>query len=158
MLGLGVWAAANLIYNGAFAGNASGSNKYFYQMNMYWGGINFGLAALGYFGSKNQDGLSCAQSLKKQTAVEKTFLFNAGLDVAYITGGFYLKEKAKNQNDDADRNKGFGKSIILQGSALLLFDAVMYFVHQQHGKKLYGIADKFQIGITGAGIGCVIKL
>ena len=53
---------------------------------------------------------------------------------------------------------GFGRSIIVQGSALLIFDSIMYFVHQRHGKKLFALADKIQIGLTASGIGCTVAL
>jgi hypothetical protein len=158
MVVLGSWAAANIIYSGIAAGSAKGSDKYFHQMNLIWGGINLTLAALGNFGTKYNGGVSYVESLKKQIGVEKTFLLNAGLDVAYITGGFYLKERSKNNIDNKDRNRGYGNSIIMQGSALLLFDGIMYFIHQKHGQQLYQLADKVQIGMTMNGIGCVLKL
>ena len=158
MLVLGSWSAANLIYSGVSAGSAQGSDKYFHQMNMIWGGINITLAAIGYLGAKNQDGLGFAKSLQKQSSLEKTFLFNAGLDIAYIAGGFYLKEKAYNDLKNKDRFKGFGNSIILQGSALFLFDGIIYLLHQQHGKKLNKLSEKFQLTTTANGIGCIVKI
>ena len=158
MLVLGSWSAANLIFSGASAGSAEGSNKYFHQMNMIWGGINITLATIGYLSAKNQDGLSFAKSLRKQSSLEKTFLFNAGVDVAYIAGGFYLKEKAYNDLKNRDRYKGFGNSIVLQGSALFLFDGVMFLLHQQHGKKLNKLSEKFQLTTTAYGIGCIVKI
>ena len=158
MLVLGGWSAANLIYSGASAGAAEGSNKYFHQMNIIWGGINITLASIGYLSAKHKDGLSFANSLQKQSSLEKTFLFNAGLDVAYIAGGFYLKEKSYNDLKNKDRYKGYGNSIVLQGSALLLFDGVMYLLHQRHGKKLNTLSEKIQLTTTANGIGCVVKL
>ena len=158
MLVLGSWSAANLIFSGASAGSAEGSNKYFHQMNTIWGGINITLAAIGYLGAKNQDGLSFAKSLQKQSSLEKTFLFNTGLDIAYIAGGFYLKEKAYNDLKNKDRYKGFGNSIVLQGSALFLFDGIMYLLHQQHGKKINKFFEKFQLTTTPNGLGCIVKI
>ena len=158
MLVFGSWSAANLIYAGASVGSGEGSNKYFHQMNMIWGGINITLAIIGYLSDKNHDGLSFAKSLQKQTSLEKTFLFNAGLDIAYIAGGFYLKEKAYNDLKNADRYTGFGNSIVLQGSALFLFDGIMYLLHQQHGKKINKLSEKFQLTTTPNGIGCIVNI
>ena len=158
MLVLGSWSAANLIYSGASASLAEGSNKYFHQMNMIWGGINITLATIGYLSAKNQDGLGFAKSLQKQSNLEKTFLFNAGLDIAYVAGGFYLKEKSYNDLKNKDRYKGYGNSIVLQGSALFLFDGVIYLLHQRHGKKLNKLSEKIQLTTTANGIGCVVKL
>ncbi len=158
MIALGSWSAANLIYSGIATGQTTGTTKYFHQMNVMWGGINLGLAALGYIGTGKKDGMSLVQSLKKQAGIEKTYMLNAGLDVAYIASGFYLKEKAKNDLKNRDKFKGYGESIILQGAALLLLDGVIFTIHNRHGKKLYKMMDKMQVAATGNGIGILVKL
>jgi len=160
MIVLGGWSAANLIYSGIATGQTSGTTKYFHQMNVMWGGINLGLGVLGYLGLKNKDGLGLVQTLKQQSGIEKTYIFNAGLDVAYIASGFYLKERSKSRFkvENQQKLKGYGESIILQGSALLLLDAVMFTVHNSHGKKLYKMIDKVQVGATGNGISLLVKL
>ena len=157
MFVLSGWSAANLIYSGIATSQAHGTNLYFHQMNVMWGSINLGLAALGYLGLKNKDGMSLVQSLKQQAGIEKTYLLNLGLDVAYVTAGLYLKERSKSR-DNPQKLKGYGESIILQGAALFALDAVMFTAHNMHGKKLYKLIDKTQIGITGNGLGLVVKL
>ena len=154
---LGGWSAANLIYSGIATGQTHGTNLYFHQMNVMWGGINMGLAALGYLGVKNKNGLSLVQSLKQQVGLEKTYLLNAGLDIAYVATGLYLKERSKSRANP-QKLKGYGESIMLQGAALLLLDGVMFTVHNLHGKKLYKLVDKTQIGFTGNGISMLVKL
>jgi hypothetical protein len=151
------WGAANLIYSGASATSAKGSDKYFHQMNLIWGGVNLTLGTLGSFLAKNQDGLNYYESLKKQSTVEKIFLFNAGLDVAYVVGGFYIKEKSNNNVLSTEKNKGHGNSLILQGSALFFYDGILFLIHQSHGKQLYKLADKIQISSTVNGIGLLVK-
>ncbi len=84
-------------------------------------------------------------------------MFNTGLDVAYIAGGFYFREKANRNTDKYDRYKGYGKSIILQGFALFLFDGIMYIIHQNHGKKLYKLTYNIKMGATFNGLGCIVK-
>ncbi len=160
MIALGGWSAANLIYSGIATGQTTGTTRYFHQMNVMWGGINLGLAALSYIGLKNKDGLSLVQSLKQQAGIEKTYMFNAGLDVAYIASGLYLKERAKSnvKISNQQKLKGYGESIILQGAALLVLDAVMFTIHNRHGKKLYKMIDKVQVGATGNGVSMVVKL
>ena len=136
MVVLGSWAGANLITNGILLSNSSGSDKYFYQMNVYWNVVNGVLAGLGVFGAKKMQGnLSAFQSLEEQSSTEKTFLINTGLDVAYVMTGVYLLEKSKNSIDSQDMLKGYGQSVILQGGFLLLFDGIMYGVHRSHLKK-----------------------
>lgn len=158
MVVLGSWSAANLIYSGIATGQTTGTTRYFHQMNVMWGGINLGLAALGYIGTKNKDGLNIVQSLKQQAGIEKTYMLNLGLDVAYVAGGFYLKERAKNSTKNQQKFKGYGESIILQGAALFVLDGVLFAIHNSHGKKLYKMLDKVQFGGTGNGIGIVVKL
>ena len=158
MIVLGGWSAANIIYSSIATGQTSGTARYFHQMNVMWGGINLGLAALGYLGTRNIDGLTMSQSLKQQAGIEKTYMFNAGLDIAYIASGLYLKERSKNASKNPQKLKGYGESIILQGAALLLLDGVMFTIHNIHGKKLYKMIDKVQIGATGNGLSMLVKL
>ena len=155
---LGSWAAANMIYGGIATSGAQGSNKYFNQMNIMWGGVNLGLAVMGYLGAKRETGLSYERTLKKQVNLEKTFLFNAGLDLTYIASGLYLKERSKNVIKNSAKFKGYGESVIFQGGGLLLFDAIMYTLHTRHGKQLYKLAQKVQLTATPGGIGMLVKL
>ena len=102
--------------------------------------------------------LTLEHSLKKQARVEKLFLVNAGLDVAYIAGGLYMKERSKNSFDNRDKLKGYGESVIVQGAALLLFDGLMYALHTNNGKPLFDLASKVAIGAGPAGFGVSIGL
>ena len=158
MIVLSSWGAANLISGAIGMATANGTDKYFHEMNLMWGGINLGLGVLGYLGAKNKNGLGFSESLRKQMGVEKTYLFNAGLDLTYITAGFYLKERAKHTTKNPQRMKGYGNSLLLQGAGLLLTDCILYAIHNKHGKKLYKMADKMQVALTGNGIGVVVKL
>lgn len=152
------YSAANIIYGSIAAGQANGSNKYFHQMNAIWNGITLGITGIGYLTARKEGILSYTESLKKQHNVEKLFLFNAGLDVAYIAGGAYLKERSKTTTKNPLRLKGYGESVMLQGGVLLLFDGVMYAIHNRHGKSLQKMGEKIQLTTTGNGIGLVVKL
>jgi hypothetical protein len=131
MLTLGGWAIGNIGTAAFSLSSASGSNKHFHQMNLYWNTVNLAIAGFGYYGAYNSDQLTynLFSSLKEHYGMEKILLLNAGLDVAYITGGFYLTERAKNNQRKEDLLKGFGQSVVMQGGFLLLFDTAMYFVH-----------------------------
>ena len=151
---LGSWAGANLITNGILLANASGSDKYFYQMNVYWNVVNGALAGLGVLqAKKTQADLSPFQTLEEQSSTEKTFLVNTGLDVAYLMTGVYLLEKSKNSTDSQEKLKGYGQSVILQGGFLLLFDGIMYGVHRSHLKKGKAIFEN--LTFTGNSLGFV---
>jgi hypothetical protein len=66
-----------------------------------------------------------------QTDLDKVLLFNAGLDLAYIAGGFWLVERSKNADKRPERLKGYGQSVILQGAFLFAFDIAFYALHQK---------------------------
>ena len=155
---LGAYSAANVIYGSIASSQTTGSNKYFHEMNAIWNGITLGISAIGYLAKKKEGDLSYSSSLKKQHATEKLFLFNAGLDLAYIAGGAYLNEKSKTGTGNPAKLKGYGQSVMLQGAVLLLFDGILYTIHNRHGKKLYGLADRMQLSATGNGLGITVGL
>lgn len=147
------WSASNIIYGSIARNNSTGSDKYFHEMNAIFNGVTLGISALGYFTAKKSTSLNLAQSLKKQNQAERLFLFNAGLDLAYIAGGAYIKEKSYNNLADADRLTGYGNSIMLQGAVLAVFDGVMYVLMRKNGKKLNAVIEKISFQKIGNGIG-----
>lgn len=155
---LGSWGAVNIIYGAIATSSAHGSNKYFNQMNAIWGATNLGLAALSYLGIKKEIGSSYASTLKDQVKLQKIFLFNAGLDLTYIATGLFLNERSKNVIKDSDKFKGYGESVMMQGGGLLIFDIVMYTLHNRHSEKLYKLAEKVQLTVSPGRVGMVVKL
>ena len=152
------YSAANIIYGSIAAGQSTGSNKYFHEMNAIWNGITLGITGIGFLIAKKEGTLSYSESLKKQQNIEKFFLFNAGLDVAYIAGGAYLKERAKTTTKNPLRLKGYGESVMLQGGVLLFFDGIMYAMHNRHGKFLNKMVENIKLMGTENGISLVVKL
>lgn len=114
------WAAANIIYGTVAAGKADKSVKYFHEMNVIFNGVTLGIAGLGLLIAKNEELLTLEGSYKKQLSAEKLFLFNAGLDIAYVAGGAYLQEKAKTSLRNNYKYQGCGRSIIIQGTSLFI--------------------------------------
>jgi len=156
MLVLGSWATANIIVGVIGQWSSSSETKYFHQMNLIWGAVNLAIALPTYLSLNRQDApASLAESVKQQANIEKTFLFNAGLDIAYIASGFYCKEKS-NSDSKHDLYRGYGNSLLVQGGGLLLFDVAMYLMHVQHGKKIYKILSSLQL--SGNSIGFLWKL
>ncbi|MEP7110062.1 MAG: hypothetical protein ABI760_18855 [Ferruginibacter sp.] len=159
MLVLGSWSAANIIAGAIGTSTANGQARYFNQMNLIWRSTNLLFAGLGYWGAtrENTNSLTLSRVILHQNKVEKTFLFNAGLDLAYVTTGLYLTERSK-QKADPSKLKGYGNSVILQGGFLFLFDAVMYSLHQWHSKKLANFIDKITVVAGPAGLALVCRL
>lgn len=153
---LGGWSAANIITGVIGQSASTGQTKYFHQMNIIWGSVNLLVALPGYIGArKSATDLSLAASIKSQSAAEKTFGFNAGLDLAYMAAGAWTIENG-NSHSNADKYKGYGKSIVLQGAVLLLFDAVMFTTHNHHGKRLLKVLDAVQLAPNSLGFRVVI--
>ncbi|MCS7017695.1 MAG: hypothetical protein RMJ87_07355 [Cytophagales bacterium] len=138
MMLLGTWAFFNIIVGFWKAHKSEGTSRYFWQMNAYWNVVNIALAAGGYWNAI-QTGvslMSLQQSIAAQYSIEKIYLFNAALDVAYIIGGFYLIERARRNERNSLRWKGFGKAIILQGAWLMIFDWVMWWLQTDVTKQI----------------------
>jgi len=157
---LGGWSAANIITSAFATKTHNAEMRYFHQMNVQWNSINLVFAALGYWGAvsgnrSKSNALSAV--MKRQQGVEKTYLLNLGLDLAYMAGGLYMTERSKSQSNPA-KLKGYGNAIIFQGGFLLLFDGVNYFLHHRHGKKLNSLLDKVEISGAPGGVSLVVKL
>ena len=137
MIVLSSWAGANIVGSAmGYALTASEEEKNFYLMNASWGVINLGLSLPSLL-SKTKTTSTLYDLQKKQTGFEKIFLANAMLDVAYISGGFYLKEYGSHLSDikSQERFNGFGNSIVIQGAALMVFDLAMTIINNRNRKK-----------------------
>jgi hypothetical protein len=148
MLILGGWAVSNMVWGGIGASQSTGETKAFHQMNLYWNSVNLLIAGFGYWqATKEVPGTDFWATIEAQQGIEKVLLLNGALDLAYMAGGLYLKERGL--RTDNSRLIGFGKSIILQGAFLMAFDGVMYGFHQVHGKELPGLVQNISLGPTG---------
>lgn len=149
---LGGWGLGNLLVSSIATGQTEGSAHYFHQMNIGWGAINLALAGAGYLGARagqRQPTTSRGENVRAQLRTENLYLFNAGLDVAYLATGVYLLEKGRNPTaaGSADRWRGYGHSLLLQGGFLLLFDGFQFATHHRHGTQaLYPLLSHVSIG------------
>ncbi len=129
---LGSWAVANIGVGLVARSQTDGTAHYFHEMNAIWNTVNLGIAAAGYFSArKMKQPVSALELYQYQNKLDKTLLFNAGVDFAYMATGIYLTERAKRENENSKRLKGYGNSVILQGAFLLVFDLSMVLVHKQ---------------------------
>ncbi len=154
MLVLGSWATANIIIGGYGNLKSSGRTKYFYQFNAMWNVVNLGIASLGFLNASksNPSQLSNLQILNDYTSLQNFLMLNAGLDLAYIMTGFYLRERAKS-SPKGERLIGYGNSLLLQGGFLLIFDVALYFIHLNNAKmRLYPHLDKLFNNEIGIGL------
>ncbi|MBU6122020.1 DUF6992 family protein [Hymenobacter siberiensis] len=149
---LGGWAVGNLVVSGIATSQTEGSAHYFHQMNVGWGAVNLALAGTGYLAARRANrppAADRATNVRAQLRTENLYLFNAGLDVAYLATGFYLLEKGRNPtaSGSPERWRGYGQSLLLQGGFLLLFDGLQFAAHHQHGARaLYPLLSRISIG------------
>lgn len=151
---LGSWALGNMLISPVLASRSNGVEKHFHQMNAYWNIVNFGIAAIGYFNTLNQDvsSLSLAASVSEQQLIEKVLLFNTGLDLAYVVGGFYMIERSRRNGHQSERLKGFGRSIVLQGAFLFAFDLLFYLKMHQHGSQVMNLLTNVRLTPNSVGV------
>ena len=151
MYTLGGWALANMAVSGVGMARSTGQRKAFHQMNVFWNVVNLGIAAGSYYGMAADDpsGWTAWESLDHQMLLEKAFLFNAALDLAYLAGGMYLRERAKNDPNRAERWRGWGNSVLLQGGFLFAFDLSMYFIIHPGLQELQPFLTQVAISPTG---------
>ena len=100
--------------------------------------------------------LTAAETLEQQKKLEKIFLINGALDIAYIGTGTYLKLVGDSRKSPI--MKGYGESILMQGGFLLIFDGLMYHAEKRNGTKLRNFLEKHPISFDGHRVGTVITM
>ncbi|GAB4044983.1 DUF6992 family protein [Spirosoma litoris] len=155
-LTLGSFALANIAVGAIASGQTTGETKYFHKMNVYWNLVNLGIAGAGLLASRKRpsNGETIADAVRKHENMKQILLVNAGLDVAYVIGGAYLRERAESHPDKADQLRGYGKSIMVQGGFLLAFDLVNYFIFKNRGDK----QERLLLSVSPAGVGVVLPI
>ena len=132
---LGSWALLNLLVGTIRGFQTRGQVQAFHQMNAYWNLVNLGIAGFGYWqASQVSLRVNFWEVMVAQQQIEKVLLFNAALDLGYMAVGFFLIEKGLRL--EKERWIGFGKSILLQGAFLLLFDGILVGFQLELGAEL----------------------
>jgi len=132
---LGSWALLNLFVGTIRGFQTRGQVQAFYQMNAYWNLVNLGIAGFGYWqASQVSLRVNFWEVMVAQQQIEKVLLFNSALDLGYMAVGFFLIEKGLRL--EKERWIGFGKSILLQGAFLLLFDGILVGFQLELGTEL----------------------
>ncbi len=154
---LGAWGAANIV--GGVTGALVATDKEwqsFHTMNALWGAVNLGIAGMGYLGARKEakESMACGTMLNRYESGKRLFLINAGLDVIYIGSGMALTSYA-DELDNPTRWRGYGKSIMMQGVFLVIFDGTMFALHQHQNKNWYKLLEG--VCVTGNGVGVNYK-
>lgn len=156
MKALGAWGLTSIAAGGIgyFAAD-NDETRYFSEMNVLWGLVNTGIAAAGFARVRHELKArpNAENAYRRYKADKRLYLINAGLDVLYVGAGIGLNEYGLNTKTDADIYKGFGKSVAIQGTFLLIFDYIMYSSHLRQNSKWFQLMN--EIRFTGQGVGFV---
>jgi hypothetical protein len=136
MIVLTTWASLNIATG--IAGWATADDpewRAIHQANFVWNLVNLGLAINGIIqSSADVRGLDLAASREASRSLQLTYLINGGIDFVYITAGAILLWQGNVH--ESPMLRGWGKSLLLQGAFLVLFDFAMFFVHSTLGAPL----------------------
>lgn len=131
------WSAVNLVGGGLGAALADEPRtRAFWLGNAGWNVVNAALAtsALATIPARRRAVLD-ESGLRRQTnTFERTLLFNAGLDVAYIAASGWLGERGRRTGEE--RLQGVGTALLVQGGFLLAFDSALYFASTRRSAPL----------------------
>jgi hypothetical protein len=124
------WGGANAVGGLALVWGMRRSGRpagwHFGAMTAGWGVVNVGIAAIGL-----STAAPPAPTAEAVLAAERRFhdilLFNLGLNVAYSAVGATMLGAGYRDVTGADRWRGFGTSLILQGAGLLVLDGLAFF-------------------------------
>lgn len=153
MVVLTSWASVNILSGSAVFISNSYEEKCFYAMNSGWGLVNLAIAIPSLLAKPKSysDINKLSENLRK---TEKVFLLNAGLDVLYVTAGIAAIEYSKTQESlkQEEMFSGFGKSVVIQGASLLVFDGIMFQLNKNLRKKSQLSNPPAQVFVTPNGL------
>jgi hypothetical protein len=157
MTALGAWGLVNVVQGSISATNTVGPEHYFHQMSSYFNAVNVGIAAVGFLGIKKQllKINTLASEIQAQQKIQKILLINSALDVGYFGIGLLMRNSGiKNQNA---KIQGYGGSIMLQGTFLLVYDLLQFTAHRKNGKRLGQKFGIWTLGPTPSGMGLAYR-
>lgn len=135
---LGSWGAINMVASGIGIALADDEQrKNFHIMNVGWNAVNVLIVLPELLKKSHPAPSSNLQLMAQQNKTGKIFLFNAGLDLAYITGGVLVRHLQYSQPLEGAKWRGLGNGLIYNGVFLLLFDSVMYGINTRVDKKYF---------------------
>lgn len=135
---LGSWGVGNMIASGiGIALENDEQRKNFHIMNVGWNAVNVLIVLPELLKKSHKTPSSDLELMHQQNKVGKIFLFNAGLDLAYITGGVLVRHLQYSHPSEAAKWRGLGNGLIYNGVFLLLFDSVMYSINTCTDKKYF---------------------
>ncbi len=146
---LAFWAGLNILVSSVFLFHTEALHFYFFTMNISWNVVNAFVAVFLYAHHNDvfDRPISNLHQMEYQKHIEKAMVFNIGLDMTYIATGFamyYYGDLPQVLHNELWL--GFGISVILQGSYLLIQDMVFYKLHRKNHSKVYPYWENLLLG------------
>lgn len=137
---LAIWAGLNILVGIIFIFQAEAHRFYFFSMNISWNIVNAGMAIFLYMHHNDvfERPISLLNQMEYQRHIEKAIAFNLGLDLAFVATGFAMYYYGNIPLvPHPNLWLGFGISVIIQGTFLLIQDMVFYRLHRKNHHKVY---------------------
>ena len=135
------WGGTNVLGGLALVWGTSRSRRsarwHFGAMSAGWGAVNVGIATVGLL-SSNAPPPHPSAVLNAERQFHDILLFNLGLNVAYSAVGGTMLGAGYRDVSNADRWRGFGTALILQGAGLLVLDGIAFFASRTRLGTLLG--------------------
>jgi hypothetical protein len=125
------WGGTNVLGGLALVWGSSRTSAsarwHFGAMSAGWGAVNVGIATAGLLGTPTAPLTDPDALLSAERQFHDILLFNLGLNVAYSAVGVTMLGAGYRTVENAERWRGFGASLILQGAGLLMLDGIAFF-------------------------------
>ena len=155
------WGGANVLGGLALVWGSRRASAparwHFGAMSAGWGAVNVGIATAGLLGTPTAP-LTDPEALR---AAERQFhdilLFNLGLNVAYSAVGTTMLGAGYRNVDHAGRWRGFGTSLILQGTGLLVLDGIAFFASRARLSSLLDAQTTASLHVLPTGAALTVQ-
>jgi hypothetical protein len=140
------WMALKVLAGWTLANMAVGTAGYFiaddrawrsfHQMNALFNVPILGTAIVGalVLAAQDPERLTLKESLRRGVMLERGLLVGVTLDVLAATFGAFLWERGR--RIDSGQLTGWGRSLLFQGAALLLFDSTLLLLNARYDARL----------------------
>jgi hypothetical protein len=132
------WSVANIATSGVWLalGSDDAYTKDYHLMNLGWNTVNASIAYWSWISSSKFTSKTTIEQLRYLKRVEQAYLVNVGLDLIYISGGWWMRQQIHHQLD----LKAMGDAVILNGAFLMAYDLAMFAWLRNSNSPIYASA------------------
>ena len=149
---IGAWGSANLLGGAALmwrSDRVRGSTSWhFGAMSAGWGLINGMIASIGLARAPAPITARPHVARARERRFHDLLLLNLGLNVGYAAVGLTMLGAARSGVSHADRWRGFGGALILQGMGLLILDGIAYLGSRSRLRALLHPSSSLSVTVT----------